>query len=167
MTLTKKLLLGAAIVGMPFAMNANVAHAADATGNATAEIVAAITLVETTPMDFAEIVTDNAADDVTLSPAGAITNTGGSTFQGTPVAGLFDATGNANAAATITFSSGDQLTGPGAAMDLDTFTHDAGGTPAFDGAGALSFNVGATLGVNATQTAGTYTGTYTVSVNYQ
>ena len=35
----------------------------------------------------------------------------------------------------ISFSSSDTLTGPGTAMALGNFAHDAGGSPAFDGAG--------------------------------
>jgi hypothetical protein len=52
-------------------------------------------------------------------------------------------------------------------MNLGTFTHDAGGSPAFDVSGDLAFDVGANLTVNATQTAGSYSGTYTVTVDYQ
>ena len=59
------------------------------------------------------------------------------------------------------------MTGPGTAMALGNFTHDAGGSPAFDGSGDLSFNVGADLTVNASQAAGEYSGSYSVTVDYQ
>ncbi len=145
---------------------ANQAQATDITGNASATIQQAIVLTEDTAMDFATIIADASGDTVTLSTLGAVSATGTSTFSGTAAAGAFSATGTPSAAVTISFSSGDTLTGPGAAMGLGTFAHDAGGSPAFDGAGDLSFNVGADLTVNAGQVGGAYSGTYTLTVDY-
>jgi len=54
----------------------------------------------------------------------------------------------------------------GITMGLGNFTHDAGGSPAFTAGGTLALNVGADLTVNASQTAGAYTGTYTLTVDY-
>lgn len=143
------------------------AFATNATGNASATIVAAITVSETTAMNFANIAPDAAGDTVTLTAAGAISAVDADTsLFGTPAAGVFDATGLASTAVTISFSSGDTLTGPGTAMPIGSFTHNAGGSPAFSGLGALSFNVGAALTVGAAQTVGAYTGTYTVTVDY-
>ena len=51
-------------------------------------------------------------------------------------------------------------------MSVDTFNHDAGATPSLSGGGSDTFNVGATLNVGATQAAGTYSGTFDVTVNY-
>ncbi len=143
------------------------AMAVDATGNASASIQQAISLSEDTAMDFATIVADVAGDTVTLAADGTVTSTGTSTFSGTAAAGEFSASGTPSAAVTISFSTGDTLSGPGAAMGLGTFTTNAGGTPAFDVGGALSFDVGADLAVNAGQTGGAYTGTYTLTVDYQ
>lgn len=146
---------------------ASQAQAADVTGNASANIQAAIALTEDTAMDFATIVADAAGDTVTLATDDSISATGASTFSGTAAAGAFSATGTPSAAVTISFSSGDTLTGPGTAMALGNFVHDAGATPAFDGTGNLALNVGADLTVNAAQTAGAYAGTYTLTVDYQ
>ena len=157
-------LIGMTAVGIA-AGAANV-QAADVTGNASAVIQTPIVLTEDTAMDFATIVADAAGDTVTLTSAGAISSTGTSTFSGTPAAGAFSATGTPSAAVTISFSTGDVLTGPGADMALGTFTNDAGASPAFDALGALAFNVGANLTVGATQTAGSYSGTYTLTVDY-
>lgn len=165
MKLTKYLAMGTIIGGSLVALTNN-ADATDATGNASAIIQAAITLSEDTAMDFATITADPAGDTVSLTTAAAISSTGTSTFSGTPAAGAFSGTGTASTAVTISFSSGDVLTGPGTDMALGNFSHDAGGSPAFDGTGNLSFNVGADLTVNATQAAGTYNGTYTVTVDY-
>ena len=142
------------------------AKAADATGNASATIQSPISVSETTAMDFATIVADATGDTITLTPVGGISAANTSTFSGSPAAGAFSATGDASTAVTISFSSGDVLSGPGTDMALGTFAHDAGGSPAFNGSGNLTFNVGAALTVNASQTAGAYSGTYTVTVDY-
>lgn len=142
------------------------ANATDETGNASVDIIAPITVNEDTAMDFASIVADAAGDSVVLTAAGSISATGDSTFTGTPAAGVFDVTGEPSTNVTITFSTGNTLTGPGTAMPIGTFTHNAGGSPALSGGGLLTFNVGATLTVGATQTEGAYAGTYTVTVDY-
>lgn len=143
------------------------AQAADFNGTANATIQAPVVISEVTEMDFATIFADNTGDLVTLTSAGAVSSTGASTFTGTPEAGAFSVAGTPSAAVTISFSSGDTLGGPGADMPLGTFTTDAGGSPAFNGSGALAFNVGADLTVNASQLEGAYTGTYTLTVDYQ
>ena len=51
-------------------------------------------------------------------------------------------------------------------MTVDTFTDDAGVNPKLPAGGSDTFNVGATLNVGATQAAGTYSGTFAVTVNY-
>jgi hypothetical protein len=163
----KKLLLGAALIGTTMSAGAHLAHATDATGTATALVRAAITLVEDTGMDFGEITPNPAGDLITLTPAGGVSAVSGSLLNGTAAAGGFTSTGTALSAVTISFSTGDVLSGPGTDMALGTFTTDAGGSPAFDGAGDLNFDVGAQLTVGAAQAAGTYNGTYTISVNYQ
>jgi len=142
------------------------AHATDETGDASASIVSPIVITETTSMDFASIIADAAGDTVTLTPLSGISSTGASTFSGTTTAALFDVTGDGNAAVTIAFSTGDVLSGAGTDMPLGNFAHNAGGSPAFDASGDLQFSVGADLTVGASQTAGAYTGTYTLSVDY-
>lgn len=162
----KKLLLAGAVLGVSFSAQTQIAHAVDATGNASALIRSAITLVEDTAMDFGTITPDPTGDVLTIDTADTVSAVSASDLAGTPASGAFSATGDALSAVTIAFSTGDTLTGPGAAMALDSFTTDAGGSPAFDGAGDLTFNVGADLTVGAAQAAGLYNGTYTVSVNY-
>ena len=117
-------------------------------------------------MSFGIIIPDSAGDVVTLSPSGGLSSQNMTIFSGSPQSGFFTVKGDKNTAFVISFSSGDVLSGPGTDMALGTFAHDAGGSPAFDGSGNLTFNVGAALTVNASQTAGAYSGTYTVTVDY-
>ena len=157
--------LGALALVGGMAATSGSALATDQTGNASAQIETQITITEDTAMDFGTIAVDGSGGTVTISAAGAVTGPGAYSFSGSPAAGTFTASGDASTAVTITFTNGS-LTGPGTAMTLNNFTHDAGGTPTTNGSGDLTFNVGADLVVNAAQASGAYTGTYTVSVNY-
>lgn len=52
------------------------------------------------------------------------------------------------------------------AMAVNHFTHSAGTAPRLDASGIDAFGVGATLEVGANQMAGTYSGSYSVTVAY-
>lgn len=162
-----KLLLGAAVIGSSIAAMPHIAKATTTSGTANVLLRAAITLVEDTVLDFGEVTPNPSGDVITISSAGATSAVSGSTFAGSPTAGAWTATGSPLTAATISFSSGDVLSGTGTDMALGTYTHDGGASPAFDGSGDLSFNVGASLTIATAQTAGSYTGSYSVTVDYQ
>jgi hypothetical protein len=157
--------VAAGLAGAGVFASASVALATDQTGNASATIQQAISITEDTAMDFGIVAVDGSGGTVTISSAGAVSGPAGYTFSGSPAAGTFTASGDASTAVTISFTAGS-LTGPGTAMTLNNFTHDAGGTPTTDGTGDLTFNVGGDLVVNAAQASGAYSGTYTVTVNY-
>ena len=147
------------------------AIAATDTGTANARIVTPIAVAETTQMNFGDIQPDAAATTVALSTAGATTPTGGTIVTGIPSQGVFSVTGTTGAAYSVTLP-GDgvvTLTGPGPAMAVNGFNHDAGATPAIGAGGTSTLNIGATLSVagSAAQTAGDYAGTYDVTVDYQ
>ena len=155
----------AGAAGLAAVASASSAFATDLTGNATAQIQQAISIVEDTAMTFGNVAVDGSGGTVTISTAGAVTGPAAYSFSGSPAAGTFTATGDASTAVTIGFTAGS-LTGPGTAMTLNNFTNDAGGSPATGVGGTLTFNVGADLVVNAAQASGAYAGTYTVTVNY-
>ena len=158
-TTTKGIVLGLMV------LSGSVANAADVTGNATAKISSAITVTEDTAMAFGTILKDATGATLVLNTVGGVSGApGGYTLSGSAASAAFTASGDPGAPVSLSFASGS-LTGPGTAMALDGFTHNAGA--AFDGAGALSFNVGASLTVGANQISGDYAGTYTVTVNYQ
>ena len=84
----------------------------------------------------------------------------------TPTAGSFLVKGQPNAAVTVTLPATATITGSnGGTMTVNNFTKFPT-TTTLDATGNLTLNVGADLMVGANQTAGTYTGTYTVTVNY-
>jgi hypothetical protein len=142
------------------------ALAATATGHASVTIVSAVAVSETAPMDFGTVGVTKAGGSVVLSPNGARSGPAAYAFDGSAHPGQFTVAGTPNAAIAISFSSGDAVTGPGPAMTLGSFTHNAGKAPALNSAGNLTLAVGATVTVGAAQPYGSYAGTYTVTVNY-
>ena len=147
---------------------AGTAEAADATGNASATIATPISVSENTSLAFGTILAGASQSTIVVSTAGARSvGSGDATLLGgTPAAAAFDVTGEGSTSYSVSFTAGTLTRAGGSeTMTVDTFTDDSGGSIA--GGGSDSFNVGATLTVAANQTAGSYTGTYTVSVDYQ
>ena len=168
-TLNKRLITGLAAT-MLAAIYSQTALAADVTGTATAEVLAPLGITQTTEMDFGTVAGETAsATTVVLTTAGATSSIDGAFTSGTTAAGVFAVTGEASQAYSITLPADSTvtLTGAGAPMAVDGFNHDAVASPALDGTGNDSFNVGATLTIGAGQLAGTYNGSYTVTVDYQ
>ncbi|HLO92362.1 MAG TPA: DUF4402 domain-containing protein [Lentimicrobium sp.] len=150
-----------------------------ASASASAKIIAPITLSNSVAMDFGTVASTTDGGDVTLvvAPNGSVTRTfensnAQATTLGNPKSAKFDVAGEANAAYNISIPADGvvSLNGPSGStpMAVKTFTSTVatnGGT--LNGSGTQTFYVGATLDVNATQTAGTYSGTYSVTVQYQ
>ena len=135
------------------------------TANVAITLLAPISISSSGDMDFGTMVTTGTAGTVTVTPAGARSSVNVDLFGGTPAAASFDVTGASGANYSITLPSSATLSSGGNTMTIDTFTDDAGATPTLSG-GSDTFNVGATLNVGATQAAGTYSGTFSVTVNY-
>lgn len=147
------------------------AIAADATGNASATVLAPLTITERAlgGMDFGSVAGDaTSATTVVLTFLGAASSADGAYVANDGQEGTFDVTGSGTlgytislpgAAVTLTSGGGDTVT-------VDNFIDSKGGTSSLVG-GADSFTVGATLNLSAAQPAGAYTGTYTVTVDYQ
>ena len=143
------------------------------TAGAQAIVLAPLTLVETVALNFATVagVTGNVST-VVIPPVGAVTTTGGALSTGTPVAATFTVTGDAAATSTytVTLPASTLLTGgTGPDITVNAFTDSYGGTnavPSTSGFGDGTFTVGATLNLADGQGDGTYTGTYSISINY-
>ena len=168
-TLNKRLISGLAAAVLA-ALYSQTALAADVTGTATAEVLAPLGISQTAEMDFGTIAGETAsATTVVLTTAGATSSIDGAYTGPGSAAGVFAVTGEPSQAYSITLPADGAvfLTGAGAPMAVNGFNHDAGGSPALDGTGDDSFNVGATLTIGAGQLAGTYNGSYTVTVDYQ
>ncbi len=130
------------------------------------KIFAPISISAVGDMDFGTMLTTGTAGTVTVTPAGARSSVNVTLFGGFPAAASFDVTGRVGQAYSITLPSSATLTSGANTMTVDTYTDDTGGSPQLDGTGSDTFNVGATLHVGATQASGTYSGTFSVTVNY-
>ena len=135
------------------------------TANVTITLLAPISISAAADMDFGTMVPTGTAGTVTVTTAGARSSVDVDLLGGVPAAASFDVTGATGQAYVITLPSPATLTSGGNTMTVDTFNHDAGATPTLVG-GSDTFNVGATLHVSAAQAAGTYSGTFDVTVNY-
>jgi len=158
--------LAAALLAAVYSQSA---LAATDTGTANARIITPITVTEATQMNFGDIQPDAAASTVALSTAGVATPTGATVVTGSPSQGVFTVGGTTGAAYSITLPATATLTGTGPAMTVNGFNHDAGATPTIGAGNTSTLNIGATLSVagSGTQTAGDYSGTYDVTVDYQ
>ncbi len=120
------------------------------------------------PLEYGSAAGDaDLAGTVVVSPASAKTVTGGAfDFGGVHQPADFQVkTQTAGESYSCTLPGSITLTSGGNTMTVDTYTDDAGATPTLVG-GSDTFNVGATLHVGATQVSGTYSGTFSVTVNY-
>lgn len=137
-----------------------------AQGAATAEVVAPITLehVNGAALNFGIFTTGDAGGTVVVDQAGAGAATGEVTLLSGSVeaADAFTVAGDANRTFTIATTGGSVSNG----SDSMNFTTVANATGALNASGAASFTVGGTLAVVGGASAGTYTGSYSVTVAY-
>jgi hypothetical protein len=137
-----------------------------AQGAATAEVVAPITLehVSGAALNFGTFTTGDAGGSVVVDQAGAGTATGEVTLLGGSVeaADAFTVSGDANRTFTITTAGGSVTNG----TDTMNFTTSADASGTLDAAGEAALSVGGTLTIAGGESAGSYTGSYNVTVAY-
>ncbi len=137
-----------------------------AQGAATAEVVAPITLehVSGAALNFGTFTTGDAGGTVVVDLAGVGTATGEVTLLAGSVeaADAFNVSGDANRSFSIT-TAGGSVTNGSDSMNFNTSADTSG---ALDAAGAAAFSVGGTLTIAGGESAGTYTGSYDVTVAY-
>ena len=133
------------------------------TGNASAQIAIPVTIAETTALDHGTVTASGSVGTVDITTAGVRSVAGGvAALGGSPTQGVFTVTGEANNAFTTTMDPTSSLSGPGTAM-IATLSNDA---PSNLTTGSATINVGSSLAVAASQTAGAYSGTFSITVNY-
>lgn len=159
----KKIGLVAAVATAPlFVVNAN---AATATGDTSAQIIAALTLAQNAKLDFGSIVADATGGTVTMSQGGVRDcGTLVCSAQKKGAAAAFAVTGEPSYTYAITLPGTSFNIANGTNSMAVTVSGPATGT--LDGTGNGTFNVGGSLTVGANQVKGAYTGTYSVSVDY-
>lgn len=179
----KFLMLLTAIMIMAGITNRGLGQVTLAGNTAGAELVVALTIQNSTPLNFGVIAIPATAGYVTLSTAGLRTPSGTGVSivaSGTPkTVAKFDLTGTSGDTYSFTLPSSITVsTGTGGAnkeMTINTFVVnvDAAGEVAYGSigtctltSGASSILVGGKLNINASQSLGVYTGTYQVVVDY-
>ena len=149
------------------AMVSHSAIAASVDGDASATVVSPLAISQSTAMSFGNFAAGTGGT-VVIGTDGARSQTGAVSLSTVDEGsqGVFAVTGQGNATFAITLPSTDvTLTSGGNTMTVNTFTSDPSGTGTLS-SGSATINVGATLTVGSGQAAGSYTGTYAVSVEY-
>jgi len=139
-------------------------------GTSAAAVVIPVTVVATTAaMDLGSF-SAGTGGTVTLTPdgsGGSISVDSGMIHFGGQQEAVFTVTGAASTSYTFSVASGGALSGPSGSGTLTmtpTYSHNA--ASALDGSGADVVEVGASVVVSSNQEPGTYSGTFTVTVNY-
>jgi hypothetical protein len=160
----------------------NAAHAETETVEAQVAIVQRGEFFKVEDLNFGAVIPSGTAGTVVVSPDGVRTRTGGVTLYGinfhpAEFAGRKPAGGNPPVLLSLG-SNTIQLTGPGAPMTVRLFRGNTNpgqvltSTPnnfqvQGTSAGAFELRIGATLDVNANQAPGTYTGTWSLTLDFQ
>ena len=160
--MNKKLLLiaGAAITSVGISTSV---IAAQATGTATANVIAPMGITNTSDLQFGEII-GGTGGTVIVTPLGLALG-GSLPSAGTASAGTFDITGEGTRTFSIAIAKVTDLINGTDNLVISDFTNTAGATGTLIG-GALTIGVGATITLDGSEPANTYTGTYTVDVDY-
>ena len=174
-----KYLLSGLAAAVLASIYSNGALAADANVTASAEVLAPLAIAQTIPMDFGQVAgSATAATTVVLDTANTTTPSGGAFADATATSAAFNVTGEDGLTYTILLPDDTTVTiddgaGGGTPMTVTAFNDNLGGTnaapstPTVASATSPNFTVGATLNIGINQTAGTYSGPYTVTVEYQ
>ena len=144
------------------------AYAAVATATATVDITSTIIINTINGVFFGDISPGAAAGTLALSPSGIRTTTGGVTVN-TAIAGspaTFDVQGTPNATYSVSLPAAVIMSNVASSIVMDTFTSSPATTGVIGASGQQTLFVGATLNVGSNQSFGTYTGSLSVTVDY-
>lgn len=156
-----------ALAAASFASSAQAATSA--TGTATAEVLSTLTVTNTSALQFGQIAANNGGT-VSVNANGSASASGSIVSTGTRAPATFAVTGSPNASVIVTLPSGPiNLTRSGGSetMAVSAFNTDPSGGFQLDSSGAGNFAVGGTLTIAANQVPGSYSGSFSVSVEYQ
>ena len=158
-----KLLALAGVAATGF--GASAAQAATASATVNARILRQITVTKTSDLDFATIVSSPTASTVVVAPITSTRVCGpGLVCTGTATAANFTVDGTLGQIATVSIPAAVTLTSGANSMSASLLSST---TAPFTIAVTNTFSVGGTLSVGVSQPDGTYTGTFTATVDYQ
>ena len=161
-----KLALAGAVIAT--GMISNAAYAATEQADATVQVLAAVQLSAVTDLDFGVVAASAAGGTVQLSAASGATPSASGVIAisgGAPAS--FQVTQATNGEVIdLTVGNPAPLTGPGADIALSGLTL-SNASITFNSASLQTVYVGGTISLNPNQVAGTYTGTFDVTAEYQ
>ncbi len=147
------------------ALGGHGAQAATVAANAKARVLAAVTLSQTADLNFGTIVPGTTASTVVVNSGGGSICGAGLSCLIAGAAGGFNVGGTTGETVALTSDATASLSnGTGGTMNV-TGLSLSNATLVL--AGGDTFTVGGTLNVGAAQAAGSYTGSFNVSANYQ
>lgn len=166
--------LAMATLALAISAAAGSAIAAQATATSTSTVVTPIAITKFADLSFGSFAASATSGTVTVTPGGTRSVSGGVTAAGgTASAARFDVTGSGSLTYSIAFTGAATLSDGTNTMAF-TRISDLSASAATSGdvssgtlsAGAQSIFVGGVLAVNASQPAGTYTGSVIATVEY-
>jgi hypothetical protein len=170
--MNKIFLTAGALAALALASTPAVAASPSAQANATAKIYKPLTISKTADLNFGTIVLAGAAfanETVTVATSGAVTcGSGGGnvTCGGTPTAAKFHLVGSNNAAVTVN-SPSFNLTGPSTLSVTPTSLTQSVNLGAAGNTTGIDVPLGGSIILASTTPDGVYTGTWTVTADYQ
>ncbi len=157
---------------LTFSFGAISANPASVNGTATARILTPLTVSNTTQLNFGHIVPHTTSGDITITTGNTFTANGGVVLLSSPapVPAEIRVTGEASYVYTVQAISDATLTRSGGSetMTLTNLSaYAVSGTLGTLSAGGIQdIRLNGKLNIAANQVAGTYTGPYTVTVQY-
>jgi hypothetical protein len=145
------------------------AQSAEASASASASIISPLAIAQVADMQFGNVAGCSSPSTVLLAVDGSRSVGSGCAVltAGTSAAAEFAVSGAADNTYAITLPASIQISDGGSnEMTVDSFVSNPSGTGTLDGAGNQSLQVGATLNLAADQPAGSYSGSFNVSVIY-
>jgi len=170
--MNKIFLTAGALAALALASTPAVAASPSAQANATAKIYKPLTISKTADLNFGTIVLAGAAfanETVTVATTGAVTcGSGGGnvTCGGTPTAAKFHLVGSNNAAVTVN-SPSFNLTGPSTLSVTPTSLTQSVNLGAAGNTTGIDVPLGGSIILASTTPDGVYSGTWTVTADYQ
>lgn len=170
--MNKIFLTAGAIAALALVSTPAAAASPSAQANATAKIYKPLTISKTADLNFGTIVLAGAAfanETVTVATTGAVTcGSGGGnvTCGGTPTAAKFHLVGSNNAAVTVN-SPSFNLTGPSTLSVTPTSLTQSVNLGAAGNTTGIDVPLGGSIVLASTTPDGVYSGTWTVTADYQ
>lgn len=148
---------------------ASAGHAQTAPGVVRTTVLAPLSVVNTTDLDFGRLISGPTAGTASVNPTTGVRTTSGGTIAagGSPQAATFLATGVINRVYILALGTPTLLTnGTGGTMVLSPLALDGPNIRLFGVGGVATIRVGGQLNVGANQQPGNYAGTFALTVIY-